>query len=68
MVDTNKLKGAMVRAGFSQISLAKRLGMSKNTLNAKLNGKAKISTDEAKFMCEVLGIETEKEKIEIFLT
>lgn len=67
MVDTNKLKGAMVRAGFSQISLAKELGMSKNTLNAKLNGKAKISTDEAKNMCEILCIDTEREKCEIFL-
>ena len=68
MVDTNRLKGAMVRAGFSQISLAKKLGMSKNTLNAKLNGKAKISTDEAKNMCEILCIDTEREKVEIFLT
>ena len=67
MVNTNKLKGAMVQAGFSQITFAERLGMSKNTLNAKLNGKAKISTEEAKAMCEILGIATEKEKVEIFL-
>lgn len=67
MVDTNKLKSEMVRAGFSQNTFAKRLGMSINTLNAKINGKAKISTDEAKSMCDILGINTEKEKVEIFL-
>ena len=68
MVNINKLKGAMVEAGFSQVTLAKTLGVSKNTLNAKLNGKAKISTDEAKNLCEILGIKTEKEKVEIFLS
>ena len=68
MVNVNKLKGAMVRAGFSQITFAAKLGMSKNTLNAKLNGKAKISTDEAKDMCHILGIDTENEKVEIFLS
>lgn len=67
MVNTNKLKGAMVQAGFSQITLAKRLGMSKNTLNAKLNGRAKITTDEAKNMCDILDIKTESEKVNIFL-
>lgn len=67
MVDTNKLKSAMVKAGFSQNTFAKELGMSINTLNAKINGKAKISTDEAKNMCDVLGIHAQKEKVEIFL-
>ncbi len=67
MVNVCKLKSVMVLSGLSQIQLAKRLGMSKNTLNAKINGRAKISTDEAKKMCEVLGIENESEKVEIFL-
>ena len=68
MVDINRLKGAMVAAGFTQITFAKELGMSKNTLNAKLNGKAKISTDEASKMCDVLKIEDENDKCQIFLT
>ena len=68
MVNVNKLKGAMVREGFSQVTLAKHLNMSKNTLNAKLNGKAKITTEEAKELCEILHIDTEKEKVDIFLT
>lgn len=68
MVNVNKLKGAMVREGFSQITLAKRLNMSKNTLNAKLNGKAKITTEEAKELCEILHIDTEREKVDIFLS
>jgi len=68
MVNVNKLKGAMVREGYSQITFAKKLRMSKNTLNAKLNGRAKITTDEAKEMCRVLHIETESEKVDIFLS
>lgn len=68
MVNVNKLKGAMVREGYSQITLAKQLAMSKNTLNAKLNGRAKITTEEAKKMCEILHIEKEEEKVDIFLS
>lgn len=67
MVDVNKLKGAMVRAGFTQSSLAKALCLSPNTLNAKINGKTIITTDEAQEMCRVLRIRNDAEKVEIFL-
>ena len=67
MVDTNRLKGAMIIAGYSQATLAKELGISKNTLNAKLNGKAKITTDEANNLCNILGINKDSDKCEIFL-
>lgn len=68
MVNTCKLKAVMVELGFSQVSLASQLGMSKNTLNAKLNGRAKITVDEAKELCDVLGLTDNKIKCEIFLT
>lgn len=67
MVDVNKLKGAIARAGYTQETLAKKMDMSVNTLNAKVNAKAKITTDEALNMCGILGIEDDSEKIEIFL-
>ena len=66
-MNVNKLKGAMVRAGHTQSTFAEALNMSKNTLNAKINGRSKITTDEAKAMCEVLCIYDNAEKIEIFL-
>ena len=68
LINYNKLKGAMVQAGYTQLSFAKQLNMSKNTLNAKMNGKSKIYIDEANVMCEVLGIVDEKEKCDIFLS
>ena len=42
----NKLKGKIAEAGYSQRSLAAELGMSKNTLNSKVNGKIPFNTDE----------------------
>lgn len=67
MVDVNKLKGAIARAGYSQETLAKEMNMSPNTLNAKVNGKSRITTDEVVEMCNVLSIDSDSEKIEIFL-
>lgn len=67
MVNVNKLKAAMVREGYTQPRFAEALKMSINTLNAKVNGKTKISTDEAKLMCKVLNIKDDVEKVDIFL-
>lgn len=67
MVDINKLKGAMVRAGFTQATFAKALDVAPNTLNAKVNGRSPITTDEAKAMCRILHIRSDAEKVEIFL-
>ena len=67
MVDKNKLRGAIVRAGYTQLTFAAKLGMSKNTLNSKVNGRSPITTEEAKLMCRELGIVDAREKEEIFL-
>lgn len=67
MVDKNKLRGAIARSGYTQLTFARRIGMSKNTLNAKINGRSPITTDEAKRMCRELGIDDEREKVDIFL-
>ena len=64
---SNKLKGKIVEAGYSQRSLAAELGMSKNTLNSKVNGKIPFNTDEIEKICEKLGIHDGAEKASIFL-
>ena len=66
-LSNNKLKGKIVEAGYSQRSLAAVLGMSKNTLNAKVNGKVPFNTVEIEKICEKLGIRDCAEKAAIFL-
>lgn len=63
----NKLKGKIMEAGYSQRSLAMKLGMSKNTLNSKVNGKIPFNTNEIEKICVVLGIDDPLEKASIFL-
>lgn len=64
----NKLKGKIVEAGYTQRTLAVELGMSKNTLNAKVNGKKPFNTIEIERICDKLGIDSGAEKAEIFLS
>ena len=68
MLNKNRLMGAIARAGFTQRSLANSMGISKNTLNSKINGKGYFDIQQIDLMCEVLGISDDKEKIEIFLS
>lgn len=63
----NKLKGKIVEAGYTQRSLAKEVGMSKNTLNSKVNGKIPFNTDEIERICASLSIVDPVEKASIFL-
>lgn len=66
-MSTNKLKGKIMEAGYSQRSLAKEIGMSKNTLNSKVNGKIPFNTDEIEMICLKLGVSDPAEKASIFL-
>lgn len=65
-MNVKKLKAALVEAGYDQRSLAKEMKMSKNTLNAKLNGKSPITIDEAVLFGEKLSL-TKDRFDEIFL-
>ncbi len=58
----------MHEAGFSQLSFAREIGMSKNTLNNKLNGRGCFTTREILEICDRLGIEDDKTKVDIFLS
>ena len=66
-MSSNKLKGKIAEAGYSQRSLASELGMSKNTLNSKVNGKVPFNTVEIERICKKLGIYDSAEKAAIFL-
>lgn len=55
------------RLGFSRATFAKELGMSKNTLNNKLNGRGYFTTKEIKQICERLNIKDPKLIVDIFL-
>lgn len=63
----NKIKAAMVEAGYNQCNLANEMNMSKNTLNAKINGKSRLFIDEALMLCKLLDIPNEK-MADIFLS
>lgn len=68
MLNRGKLLGAMAEAGVTQRSLAKMLGCSKNTVNAKINGKSAFDLNEVDAVCAALGIADSTRKAEIFLS
>ena len=67
-MNANKLLGIMAEKRISQRKLAKKLGVSKNTINLKLNGRGCFDTEQATHICEILGIEDAEKKVEIFLS
>lgn len=67
MINANLLKGKMASKGYTQESLAHKLEISKNTLNAKINGKSRFALDEVLKICDLLAIESADEMCEIFL-
>ena len=60
VMNIQKLKAALVEKGFTQRSLSKEMNVSKNTLNAKINGKTPISIQEATKLAEVLNLSKEE--------
>lgn len=53
----NKLKGLLREKGLNQQQLAARIGMSEQSLNAKLNGRSVFTVPEAPKICEILSIQ-----------
>lgn len=67
MLDKNRLRCAIVRAGYTQDKLAKAIGITSNTLSAKILGRSFFDTEEIDRICDVLSIVDNNEKAEIFL-
>ena len=67
MIDKRKLRARMIGAGFTQKALAAAVGISENTMCAKINGRSQFTVQEAEKVCRLLGIRTAGEKCQIFL-
>lgn len=68
MVNANLLKGKIISSGHNQKSLAPKVGMSINSLNAKINGRKKFDAEEVIRICDALDITDPQEKCDIFLS
>lgn len=67
MVNTRELKAEMARAGYTNESLAKEIGMTPTTFGRKANNESKFDIIEANSICVVLGITDNARKSLIFL-
>ena len=65
MVNTAKLKGKIVEAGYNFTTFADVIKMSRPTLRNKLNGKADFKADEIEKICLTANI-SQAEMIAIF--
>ena len=66
MTDTTSLKRAINERGLKMSHIAERLGVARYTLLRKLKGETEFSVDEAKKICEIIGITDPAEKEKIF--
>lgn len=65
MCDTAKLRGKIVEKGLNQVSLAKKTGMDRSTLNRKLKNGETFTIGEASKIAIILEL-TKDEAMTIF--
>lgn len=65
MVNSNALKGAIIREGLTQVELAKFVKLTKQSLNYKILNKATFNINEVAIIRKVLNLSPE-ELISIF--
>lgn len=58
--DYSKLLGRIKECGYTQESLAKRIGIAESSICLKLNNKADFKKIEVFLICEALGISIEE--------
>ncbi len=58
--DYSKLLGRIKECGYTQESLAKRIGIAESSMCLKLNNKADFKKIEVFLICEALEIETQE--------
>jgi len=68
MLNKNLFKAAITRSGLTQGRLANHIGMSENTLSSRINGTSCFNIDEIDKICDVLNIDSNTEKCDIFLS
>ena len=56
-VKFGKVRARMVELGYTQASLSEKLGISVQTLNAKLSGRVEFNVGEAAALARLLGLE-----------
>lgn len=67
-MNLNKIKGKIAEQGKKKSDSAQYIGITPQSLNKKLNGKVKMTTEDAKKVCEFLNIVDYIERTEIFLS
>lgn len=68
MINKYRLLEKIAASGFTQQTLAKKMKMSNQSLNAKINGKSYFNTRQIDEICEILRIDDDADKIAIFLS
>lgn len=63
MINSKLLKAAIVEKGMTQLDVSKKIGISYQSLNDKINNKTDFKVDEVSRLCSVLGIESKREQI-----
>ena len=67
MLNANLFKAAIVRNGLTQGELARRMGISQNTLSSRITGATPFTVDEIDKACEILDLNSCDEVCSIFL-
>lgn len=67
MVNTQELKAAIARAGYTQEEVAKRIGISSYTFGKKAKNKSKFDVVQATKICNILNIHNKEHRANIFL-
>lgn len=57
MINRNKLRGLMATRGIGQGELAKKLNLSYNSLNMKVNGKNQFTEKEIKIIADYFNVD-----------
>lgn len=66
MTNSLKLKALLLLNGLNQEDLAKYLGLSKQTINMKINNKRAFKLSEISKICDLLKIDNVQERFAIF--
>lgn len=62
----NNLHMVLRLKGFSQKELAAKVGLSERTMSFKIRGKAEFTLEEARRICDFLGISDPAEVVSLF--